>query len=128
LCDETVPVSPESEEAPVNGEVRKEKVEILRRFGTAEDLSVLFLHAPAFTEEEVSRLETFTRVVRNLPGVEVLGTDEVTVWHVLKYRWIVMEGAAVDAVSEEGEWVGEEEFGAEGFIGDETSAEAGVAA
>ena len=60
-----------------------------------EDLSILFVHPPDKPAEE---LWFFARTVRNIPGVEILSTDELEVYHVLKYRWLVMEGAAVDAI------------------------------
>jgi large subunit ribosomal protein L4 len=41
----------------------------------------------------------FTRSVRNLKGVEVLAMDEVEVYHVLKYKWCVLERGVVDGVS-----------------------------
>jgi large subunit ribosomal protein L4 len=106
LCDE-YPDSEswsESNEASASSESDSSLVEVIRRFGTSKDLSILFLHAPAYTPEDILRIEKFSRTIRNLPGVDVVSTDEVTVWHVLKYQWTVMEGSAVDAlVGEDGE-------------------------
>ncbi|WVQ98782.1 50S ribosomal protein L4 [Kwoniella sp. CBS 9459] len=71
-------------------------VQILNRFGRPEDLSVLFLHSPSKSPEQ---LLEFHRVVRNIPGIELMSTDEVEAYHILKYKWLVMEGGAVDAFS-----------------------------
>ncbi|OCF41299.1 50S ribosomal protein L4 [Kwoniella heveanensis CBS 569] len=71
-------------------------IQTINRFGTPEDLSVLFLHSPAKSPEQ---LLEFHRVVRNIPGIELMSTDEVEAYHVLKYKWLVMEGGAVDAFS-----------------------------
>ncbi|ORY27173.1 ribosomal protein L4/L1 family-domain-containing protein [Naematelia encephala] len=73
-----------------------EVVEYIRRFGKSKkDLSVLFLHAPSKPDIEVWN---FGRVIRNIPGIDMLSTDEVQVYHVLKYRWLVVEGDAIDAL------------------------------
>ncbi|KAK4689740.1 large subunit ribosomal protein L4, partial [Tremellales sp. Uapishka_1] len=94
-----------------------EELQVLNRFGNVNDLSVLFLYSPDKAEKDV---EEFMRVVRNLPGVEVMATDEVGVWEVLKYKWVVLEGDGVDALAgeaglEEG-LVGEEGSGAESQV------------
>lgn len=88
--------------------------EVVRRFGTAKDVSILFVHAPIFTPEQEERIAHFERVTRNIPGIELMSTDDLTVWHMLKYEWLVMDTAAVDAVSspewleaEEDEWMGD---------------------
>ncbi|KAK8869761.1 50S ribosomal protein L4 [Kwoniella newhampshirensis] len=73
-----------------------EEVQVLSRFGRVEDLSILFLYSPNKSHEEI---DAFHRVVRNIPGLEVMSTDEVEVYHVLKYKWLVLEGGAVDALS-----------------------------
>ncbi|OXH37803.1 50S ribosomal protein L4 [Cryptococcus neoformans] len=70
------------------------------RFGPAKDLSVLFLYSPFKPSDEIA---DFVRVTRNIPGVEVLSTEEVQVYDILKYRWLVMEGEAVD-------WFGDDIF------------------
>ncbi|WWD15964.1 50S ribosomal protein L4 [Kwoniella shandongensis] len=72
------------------------EVQVLSRFGRVEDLSILFLFSPNKPHEEI---DAFHRVVRNVPGIEVMSTDEVQVYHVLKYKWLVLEGGAVDALS-----------------------------
>lgn len=36
------------------------------------------------------------RVVRNVPGIEVLSTDEVVAYDILKYSWVIMERGAVE--------------------------------
>ncbi|KGB74340.1 50S ribosomal protein L4 [Cryptococcus deuterogattii 99/473] len=77
------------------------------RFGPAKDLSVLFLYSPFKPSDEIA---DFIRVTRNIPGVEVLSTEEVQVYDILKYRWLVMEGGAVD-------WFGDDVFGVDGFEG-----------
>lgn len=77
------------------------------RFGPAKDLSVLFLYSPFKPSDEIA---DFVRVTRNIPGVEVLSTEEVQVYDILKYRWLVMEGGAVD-------WFGGDVFGVDGFEG-----------
>lgn len=77
------------------------------RFGPVKDLSVLFLYSPFKPSDEIA---DFIRVTRNIPGVEVLSTEEVQVYDILKYRWLVMEGEAVD-------WFGNDVFGVDGFEG-----------
>ncbi|KAL1406868.1 54S ribosomal protein yml6, mitochondrial [Vanrija albida] len=66
------------------------------RFGPGDNISILFLHAPFKPEDEVFE---FWRTVRNIPGVEMLPTDEVVAYDILKYRWLVLEAGAVDALS-----------------------------
>lgn len=77
------------------------------RFGPVKDLSVLFLYSPFKPSDEIA---DFIRVTRNIPGVEVLSTEEVQVYDILKYRWLVMEGEAVD-------WFANDVFGVDGFEG-----------
>jgi large subunit ribosomal protein L4 len=116
LCDEYPESQSESDseswsdltEDALGASSDSELTSITRRFGTPRDLSVLFLHAPAYTPEDIRRIEQLSRAVRNLSGVDVVSTDEVTVWHVLKYQWTVMEGSAVDALVGEDEEVGME--------------------
>ncbi|TXT07276.1 hypothetical protein VHUM_03446 [Vanrija humicola] len=69
------------------------------RFGPSKDVSILFIHSPFKPADEVNE---FWRVVRNIPGVELLPTDEVVAYDVLKYRWVVLEAGAVDALSGSG--------------------------
>ncbi|WVQ78316.1 50S ribosomal protein L4 [Cryptococcus sp. DSM 104549] len=98
----------------------KPRREVIPRFGPSKQLSILFLHSPLKPAEDVKE---FTRVVRNIPGIEVLSADEVQVYHILKSRWLVMEGDVVDWFSGEAqaemeafgwdregetEWTGEE--------------------
>ncbi|ODN84636.1 50S ribosomal protein L4 [Cryptococcus amylolentus CBS 6039] len=63
------------------------------RFGAPDDLSILFLYTPWKLESE---LESFFRATRNIPGVNVMAADEATVYDILKSRWLVLEGGAVD--------------------------------
>ncbi|WVQ71664.1 50S ribosomal protein L4 [Cryptococcus sp. DSM 104548] len=63
------------------------------RFGASDDLSILFLYTPWKLESE---LESFFRATRNIPGVQVMAADEATVYDILKSRWLVLEGGAVD--------------------------------
>lgn len=72
------------------------RLSLLQRFGPKSKLSILFVHPPSKSPES---LWPFARVIRNIPGVEILSTDEIEVYHVLKYRWLVMEGSAIDAVA-----------------------------
>lgn len=57
--------------------------------------SILFLHAPDIYAD---KLWAFGRVLRNIPGVEIMSTDEVHVWHLLKYRWLIIDGVGLDAM------------------------------
>jgi hypothetical protein len=66
------------------------------RFGMPKKLSVLFVHSPLKPAADVWAV---ARVLRNIPGVEVMSTDEVEVYHILKYKWLVLEGEAVDMMS-----------------------------
>lgn len=96
--------------------VETEESGLIRRFGTPSDLSILFVHPPPSSNAELENLEAFTRSVRNLPGVEVLGMDEVEVYHVLKYKWCVLERGVVDGITEMEEGAaGEEVFSMEGM-------------
>lgn len=71
-----------------------ESKEFIERFGPKKDLSILFLYSPSKDPEEV---EKFHRKIRNLPNVELLPTDQVLAYHILKYRWLVMEADAINA-------------------------------
>ncbi len=71
------------------------KWEWITRFGRDSELSILFVHPP---EKSADSLWPFARVIRNIPGVEIMSTNEVQVYHVLKFKWLVMEGSAVDAI------------------------------
>ena len=64
-------------------------------FGEPKDLSVLFLHAP---EKSAQAVRDFALPLRNVPGVEIMSTDDVQVYHILKYRWLVMEPGAIDSI------------------------------
>jgi large subunit ribosomal protein L4 len=46
----------------------------------------------------VADVVEFARPLRNIPGVEIMSADEVEVYHLLKHRWVVMEGDAIDAI------------------------------
>lgn len=72
----------------------------ITRFGNAKGLSILFIYPAPASLADIERLEQFKRSVRNLEGVEVLAMDEVEVYHVLKYKWCVLEKGVVDAISE----------------------------
>jgi hypothetical protein len=69
---------------------------IITKFGTAKKLSILFVYPPTKPANEVW---AFARCLRNIPGVEIMSTDEVEVYHILKYKWLVLEGGAVDYLS-----------------------------
>ena len=75
---------------PVAGEDGQEEMNVKERFGKPSELSILFVRA-GYNEE-------FERVVRNIEGVEVLDIEDVQVWHLLKYRWCVMERDVVDVL------------------------------
>ncbi|WVR05178.1 50S ribosomal protein L4 [Kwoniella sp. DSM 27419] len=88
-------------------------VQVLNRFGPPDDLSILFVYSPAKPPKDIME---FHRVIRNIPGIELMSTDDVQVYHILKYKWLVMEGEAVDAFSGiqpwedvEGDWLPEVE-------------------
>jgi large subunit ribosomal protein L4 len=73
-----------------------EEAEIIERFGRQKDLSVLFVPSPM---KDPEAQEGFERVVRNLQGVEVVELDELQVYHVLKYKWVVMERETAEVLS-----------------------------
>jgi hypothetical protein len=64
---------------------------VSERFGKPSELSILFIRA--------GYDEKFERVIRNIEGVEVLDIEDVQVWHLLKYRWCVMEQDVVEILS-----------------------------
>lgn len=68
--------------------------EWVHRFGPRPDLSILFIHAPT---KDIDQAAEFWRVVRNHPGIDMMATDEVAVYDLLKYRWVVLEAPAVEA-------------------------------
>lgn len=39
------------------------------------------------------------RVTRNVPGIEILSTDEIVAYDILKYSWVVIERGAVEALA-----------------------------
>ncbi|WVO12869.1 50S ribosomal protein L4 [Cryptococcus depauperatus] len=92
------------------------KPALIPRFGSAKDLSILFLYSPFKPEADVTE---FIRVVRNIPGVKVLSADEAHVYDILKYRWLVMEGGAVDWFT--GDVLGADDFGFEQSVEDDNS-------
>jgi large subunit ribosomal protein L4 len=83
---------------PIEG--GEEEMMVVERFGKPSELSILFIRA--------GYDEKFQRVIRNIEGVEVLDIEDVQVWHLLKYRWCVMERDVVEILSG-----GEEEVGME---------------
>lgn len=99
--------------------------DLIRRFGTPHDLSILFVHPTPSSQAEMDNIDAFTRSVRNMEGVEVLSMEEVEVYHVLKYKWCVLERGVVDGISE---LEGEEAFSLEGLEGAlmDVEAESGV--
>lgn len=62
-----------------------------------------------------------------MKGVEVLAMDEVEVYHVLKYKWCVLEKGIVEEVTqmEEGQEVGGEAFSLESLPVEEVVTPAG---
>lgn len=64
------------------------------RFGQKDSLDILFIHAP---DKDMELAEEFYRKVRNVPGIDMLPTDEVTPYHLLQHKWVVLEADAVDA-------------------------------
>jgi large subunit ribosomal protein L4 len=83
---------------PIEG--GEEEMKVVERFGKPSELSILFIRA--------GYDEKFERVIRNIEGVELLDIEDVQVWHLLKYRWCVMERDVVEILSG-----GEEEVGME---------------
>jgi large subunit ribosomal protein L4 len=75
----------------------QEEMSVVERFGKPSELSILFIRS--------EYNEGFERVVRNIEGVEVLDIEDVQVWHLLKYRWCVLERDVVDILQggEEGD-------------------------
>ncbi|BEJ14468.1 hypothetical protein CspHIS471_0402350 [Cutaneotrichosporon sp. HIS471] len=67
--------------------------EWVHRFGPRPDLSILFVHAPSKDKKDVAE---FWRTVRNHPGIDMMSTDEIVVYDLLKYRWVVLEADVVD--------------------------------
>lgn len=63
---------------------------------TKRDLSILFIYPHT---KPAADIKAFALPLRNLPGVEVMSTDEVQVYHILKHRWLVLEAGAVDILS-----------------------------
>ena len=90
----------EEDAEPVEETNRAEEIDWVhsKGFGGREDLSVLFLYPPGKTAAEIW---DFARPLRNIPGVEIMSTDEVEVYHMLKFRWLVMEGGCVDAIGKQ---------------------------
>lgn len=69
----------------------QEEMRVTERFGRPDDLSILFVRSDPD--------ESFERVVRNIQGVEVIDLEDLQVWHVLKYKWCVMEREVVEALT-----------------------------
>ncbi|WRT67208.1 50S ribosomal protein L4 [Kwoniella shivajii] len=83
-------------ESALEGENIEDDLQIINRFGSSKDLSILFVYSPNKSYEEIT---SFHKTIRNIPGIELMSTDELEVYHILKYKWLVMEGGAVDALS-----------------------------
>lgn len=66
-------------------------MKVTERFGRPDGMSILFIRSG---EDEV-----FERVNRNIQGIEVMNLEDVQVYHILKYKWCVMEKEAVEALS-----------------------------
>lgn len=96
----TATVEDGSDAAAVPEAAEEEKAERLfvQRFGPRDNLSILFIHGPNKPENEI---EEFWRTVRNSKNIEVISTEDVVTYDILKYRWIVLEAGAVDAFSTE---------------------------
>lgn len=69
----------------------QEEMHVTERFGKPDGLSILFIRS--------GQDEVFERIVRNIQGIEVLNLEDVQVYHILKYKWCVMEQEAVEALS-----------------------------
>lgn len=67
-----------------------------QRFGPKNGLNILFIHSPLRDAEGVANL---WRVTRNVPGIEILSTDEIVAYDILKYSWVVIERGAVEALA-----------------------------
>ncbi|WWC61058.1 mitochondrial 54S ribosomal protein uL4m [Kwoniella dejecticola CBS 10117] len=74
-------------------------LEIIDRFGPPKDLSILFIYSPSETQEKAEGLANFARNIANLTNVELMSVEEVEVYHILKYKWLVMDGESVDFLS-----------------------------
>lgn len=66
-------------------------MQVTERFGKPDGLSILFIRS--------GEDEGFERCLRNIQGVDVMNLEDVQVYHVLKYKWCVMEREAVEALS-----------------------------
>lgn len=66
-------------------------MKVTERFGKPDEMSILFIRSG---EDEM-----FERVTRNIQGIEVMNLEDVQVYHILKYKWCVMEKEAVEALS-----------------------------
>lgn len=77
---------------------RRKRHVMSRGFDTEKKgkLSILFLYPPT---KPATEIWDFARPLRNIPGVEIMSTDEVEVFHLLQYHWVVMEADCVDALS-----------------------------
>lgn len=73
----------------------------VQRFGPKDDLSILFVHATPYDQEAATKLEQFYRKIRNLPKVDMIAAEDLVTYDILKYRWLVLEQTAVDALSAE---------------------------
>ncbi|EIW69443.1 hypothetical protein TREMEDRAFT_71627 [Tremella mesenterica DSM 1558] len=97
-----------------DGAEEMEEARVTERFGPRKELSILFVH-----HGQTKQVATFERAVRNLPGVEVMSIDDVQVYHIIKFKWLIMDKAAVDdVVSRLGG-----ETAIQGLVGDESDVE-----
>ncbi|WWC89966.1 50S ribosomal protein L4 [Kwoniella dendrophila CBS 6074] len=72
----------------------EEELQVINRFGNSKDLSILFLYSPYKLHDE--GLNNFKRITKNLKGIEILSIEDVQVYHILKYKWLIMEGESID--------------------------------
>ncbi|WVQ70009.1 50S ribosomal protein L4 [Kwoniella botswanensis] len=90
-------ISSSSSEKSTTPQETQEEFQVINKFGPSKDLSILFVYSPEKLHDE--GLWNFHKSIRNIPGLELISTDELQVYHVLKYKWLVMEGTAIDAIS-----------------------------
>ncbi|WWC69394.1 mitochondrial 54S ribosomal protein uL4m [Kwoniella pini CBS 10737] len=81
----------EEEEKEKEGEL-----EIIDKFGSSKDLSILFIYSPNQIHHQNENLINFEKSIKNLKNVELLCIDQVEVYHILKYKWLIMEGDSID--------------------------------
>lgn len=81
-----------------NAPPRKKRYELSEGFDHEKrgKLSILFLYPPT---KPATEIWDFARPLRNIPGVEIMSTDEVEAYHLLQFHWVVMEAECVDAIA-----------------------------